>query len=301
MRSTRAAYLFLAILLAGCEEPAPRFEAPLASGVVTLPLRDTQRFDAMMSAAGLVAAFQGGGTAVVVDTPGDGNSLLVAHLTRAQFDPVILGADNIALDALIDEGYSLVVGSGFVSVFDPVSPLGLLQLDGEVHSELTPHGYTRILGVRDGELSIIGRRDYHRGLFESAIQVGPGVVENGKLDILPRERELPAFIRAFVVTCTDRWLAGIAQTPMHLYDVGESLVAYFASHSLACDEVVNLSGDREALLALISDDRQSIAYFGNPTLPKASVVAFRARGQPQGSSVRDSAAQAPSARTPLRS
>ncbi|MDE0661830.1 MAG: hypothetical protein F4029_08255 [Gammaproteobacteria bacterium] len=277
MRKIPAAVLVLAILLTGCEEPAPRFEAPLASGVVTLPLLDTQRFDAMMSAAGLVAAFQGSGTAVAVHAPGAGNSLVVAHVMRSRFEPVILGANTIALDALMDGGYTLVVGSGFVSVFDPVSPLGLLQLDGEVQSELTPHGYTRILGVGDGELSIIGRRDYHPGLFESAIQVGPGVVERGKLDIRPQERELPPYIRAFVATCDDRWLAGIAQAPMHLYDVGESLVTYFASNSLACDEVVNLSGDREALLALISDDRESIAYFGNPTLPKASVVAFRAR------------------------
>lgn len=279
MRTTRAACLALAILFAGCEEPAPRFEAPLASGVVTLPMLDTQQFDAMMSPWGLIAAFQGSGTAVAVHTPGVRTSLVVAHLMRAEFESVILGANTVALDALIDGGYTLVVGSGFVSVFDPVSPLGLLQLDGIVQSELTPHGYTRILGVRDGELSIIGRRDYHPGLFESAIQVGPGVVERGKLDIRPQERELPAYIRAFVATCDDRWLVGIAQAPMHLYDVGESLVAYFADNSLACDEAVNLSGDREALLALISDDRQSIAYFGNPTLPKASVVAFRAHAR----------------------
>ena len=277
MRTTRAACLLLAYLIAGCEEPAPRFDAPLASGVITLPMPATQRFDAMMSTAGLVAGLQGSGTTVAVDTPGTDNTLIVAHVLHARFEPVILGVDTTALDALIDGGYTLVVGSGFVSVFDPVSPLGLLQLNGEVRSELTPHGYTRILGVGEGELSIIGRRDYHRGLFESAIQVGPGVVEKGKLDIRPGERDLPAYIRAFVATCSDRWLAGIAQTPMHLYDVGEALVEYFESNSLTCDEVVNLSGDREALLALISDDRGSIAYFGNPTLPKASVVAFRTR------------------------
>lgn len=276
MRTT-AACLILAFLTAGCEERAPRFDAPLASGVITLPIRDTQRFDAMMSPAGLVAALQGSGTTIAVDTPGTGNTLIVAHVLHAEFEPVILGVDTTALDALIGGGYTLVVGSGFVSVFDPVSPLGLLQLNGEVRSELTPHGYTRILGVRDGELGIIGRRDYHRGLFESAIQVGPGVIEKGILDIRPGERELPAYIRAFVATCADRWLAGIAQAPMHLYDVGVSLVAYFENTGLVCDELVNLSGDREALLALISDDRQSIAYFGNPTLPKASVVAFRGR------------------------
>ena len=277
MRTTRAVCLLLAFLIAGCEEPAPRFDAPLASGVITLPMPATQRFDAMMSPAGLVAALQGSGTIVAVDTPGTDNTLIVAQVLHARFEPVILGVDTTALDALLDGGYTLVVGSGFVSVFDPVSPLGLLQLNGEVRSELTPHGYTRILGVGEGGLSIIARRDYHRGLFESAIQVGPGVVEKGKLDIRPGERDLPAYIRAFVATCSDRWLAGIAQTPMHLYDVGEALVKYFESNSLTCDEVVNLSGDREALLALISDDRGSIAYFGNPTLPKASVVAFRTR------------------------
>lgn len=238
---------------------------------------ETQRFDATMSPGGLVAAFRGSGTAVDVDSPRDGNTLVVAHMPHVQFEPVILGVDTTALDALTEDGYTLVVGSGFVSVFDPVSPLGLLQLNGEVLSGITPHGYTRVLGVGNGELSVIARRDYHPGLFESAIQVGPGVVEQGKLDIRPEERNLPAYIRAFVVTCSDRWLAGIAQTPMHLYDVGESLIGYFDDNALACDEAVNLSGDREALLALVSDDRQSIAYFGNPTLPKASVIAFRER------------------------
>ena len=271
------ACLFVALILGGCGDPAPRFEAPLASGVVTLPLRNAQRFDAMMSPAGLVAAFQGSGSAVSVDTLGARTSMVVTHLLRSRFEPAILGAATIPMDALVDGGYTLVVGSGFVSVFDPVAPLGLLQLGGEVHSEITPHGYTRILGVRDGQLSIIPRRDYHRGLFESAIQVGPGVIENGELDIHPGERDLPPYIRAFVVTCADRWLAGIARSPAHLYDVGESLLAYFRANSLVCDEVVNLSGDREALLALMSDDRRSISYFGNPTLPKASVVAFRAR------------------------
>ena len=277
MRKYPSAWVFLALLLAGCDEPAPRFDAPLASGVLTLPVRASQRFDAMMSTGGLVAAFQGGGGRIDVETADDNDTLLLAHVPHAHFEPVILGVETRPLDALVDDGYTLVVGSGFVSVFDPVSPLGLLQLNGDVRSEITPHGYTRVLGVGDGELSIIGRRDYHPGLFESAIQVGPGVVEKGRLDIVPRERELPSYIRAFVATCSDRWIGGIAQAPMHLYDVGATLVAYFEANGLDCDELVNLSGDREALLALISDDRQSIAYFGNPTLPKASVVAFRER------------------------
>ena len=249
----------------------------MASGVVTLPMGDAQRFDALMSATGLLAAFQGGGNVeLTVEAVGEDASVIVAHMPRGRFEPAILGLGAVPFDILVERGYTLVLGSGFVSVFDPVAPLGLLQLDGAVRSELTRHGYTRILGAGNGDLGVVDRRDYHPGLFESAIQIGPGIVQAGKLDILQRERNLPPYIRAFIATCQDRWLAGIAQTPMHLYDLGERLLGYFAAESLACDEVANLSGDREALLAVVSEDRRSIAYFGNPTLPKASIVAFKA-------------------------
>ena len=276
LRNTKALLGSLALALAACDEPAPRFDAPLVSGVVTLPMLETQRFDVQLSAPGLLAALQGAHRDIVVDSAGDAQ-LIVAHLPHDVFEATILGLGVVALDALRDQGYALALGSGFVSVFNPVSPLGLLQLDGEVKSEPTPHGYTRILGSEFGRLQVIGRADYHPGLFEAAIQVGPGIVQRGKLDILQRERELPAYTRAVAVTCEDRWLAAIAQTPMHLYDVGGRLLAYFQSNALRCDEAVNLSGDREALLAIRSDDGTSIAYFGDPTLPKASVIAFRMR------------------------
>ena len=267
--------------LAACEEPAPRFDAPLASGVLTLPLRDAQRFDSLLSPDGMLAALNGSGNAhLAVVAVGPDAEVVAAHLPREHFDAAILGLDVTALDALAGDGHAMVVGSGFVSVFNPVSPLGLLQLGGEVKSELTRHGYTRILGVTSGDLAVIGRRNYHPGLFESAIQVGPGIVQNGRLDILQRERDLPPYLRAFVATCEDRWLAGVSQSPMHLYDLGERLLAHFDAEGLVCDEVVNLSGDREALLAIRSEDGASIAYFGNPTLPKASVVAFRALRTP---------------------
>ena len=266
----------LALGLGACEEPAPRFDAPLVSGVLSLPMRDTQRFDAQLSADGLLTALQGTRQHIAVAAVGDAQ-LIVAHLRHDAFESTILGLGVAALDALVEHDYAMVLGSGFVSVFNPVSPLGLLQLDGELKNPPTPHGYTRILGSHRGRLSVTGRADFHPGLFEAAIQVGPGIVQEGKLDILQRERELPAYIRAVAVTCEDRWLAGIAQVPMHLYDLGERLLAYFDANDLRCNEVVNLSGDREALLAIRSDDGASVAYFGDPTLPKASVVAFRAR------------------------
>ena len=273
----RVAYIAAAVaVLGGCEdEPAPRFAAPIVSGVLTLPVPDTQRFEDRLSTEGTLAALRGSDARFRVDMLG--SAVLVAHVPRADHEPDILGLGVSALDAVLEQDYRLVVGSGFVSVYNPVSPLGLLQLKGKTESALTPHGYSRILGVHAEGLSVVGRGDYHPGLFESALQVGPGIIQSGKLDILQRERNLPPYVRAFVATCEDRWLAGVAQEPMHLYDLGEQLLEHFESESLACEEVVNLSGDREALLAIRSSDGQSIAYFGDPTLPKASIIAFGPR------------------------
>lgn len=278
-------------LICGCEEPAPRFEAPLASGVVTLPMPATQRFDGRLSAAGLVAALHAGGNAdlEVVPLADDAGAFVVA-LPRAGFEATVLGSGAVggggvvALDALLQGGHALVLGSGFTSVFNPVLPLGLLQIDGEVASEPARHGYTRVLGARDGELAVIHVGTWHQGLFDSAMQIGPGIVEAGGLDIRPTERQRPAYVRAFVAACPEHYLAGIAQTPMHLYDLGQLLLAYFERSGRACDEVANLSGDREALLAVAGADRRTIAYFGNPMLPKASIVAFRRRPPPAASS-----------------
>ena len=276
----------LAALTACQDQPDPRFQAPLVSGVITLPMTATQRFDERLSANGFVAALRGGKNREVVfttlsaqlpDASGFATApdIVLAQLAAPSFEANVLGPGVSPADALTIGGHALVVGSGFTSVANPTSPLGLLQVAGEVVSELSPLGYTRVIGVRDGsDVVVMGHADYHPGMFESAMQVGPGIVERGLLDIRPRERTRPRFVRAFVATCSDRWIVGVTQIPVHLIDLGERLLAFFEDEGLACDEVANLSGDREALLAVISDDRHSIAYFGNPTLPRASLLAF---------------------------
>lgn len=263
-------------LIAGCEAPAPRFEAPLTSGVITLPMPATQRFDDRLSAAGLLAALRASARPeLAVDMLDDDAGAIVVALPRERFEATVLGGGAVALDALAQDGYALVLGSGFTSVYNPVVPLGLLQLDGTVASEPARHGYTRVVGAAGGELAIIHHGDWHPGLFDSAMQVGPGIVEAGQLDIRPTERQRPPYVRAFVATCSTHYLAGIAPQPMHLYDLGQRLLAYFERSGRECDEVANLSGDREALLAVASEDGQTVAYFGNPALPKAAIVAFR--------------------------
>ena len=211
-----------------------------------------------------------------------GDGAMALELDHQQFEPVIAGVGNrsrggVTARGQLSAGMEIVLGSGFVSEFRPIAPLGLLQIDGTVVSELSNHGYTRVLGLRDGVLDIIGRADYHRGLFTSAMQVGPGVIELGKLDISERELNLPAHFRAFVARCDASTLVGITLKPMHLYDLGGDLLATFEAAGINCTEVANISGDLEALLAVRSGERA--LYIGDPDSPKASLIGFR-RQQP---------------------
>lgn len=206
-----------------------------------------------------------------------GDSAVALGLDHQHFEPVIAGVGDrsrggVTARGQVSSGMRVVLGSGFVSEFRPIAPLGLLQIDGTVVSELSSHGYTRIIGLRDGVLDIIGRADYHRGLFTSAMQVGPGVVERGKLDISERELNLPAHFRAFVARCDASTLVGITLRPMHLYHLGGDLLATFEAADLNCTEVANISGDLEALLAVRSGGRT--LYIGDPDSPKASLIGW---------------------------
>ena len=209
-----------------------------------------------------------------------GDGAMALELDHRHFEPVIVGVGNrsrggVTARGQIASGMGVVIGSGFVSELRPIEPLGLLQIDGAVVSELSNHGYTRVVGVRDGILDIIGRADYHRGLFTSAMQVGPGVVERGKLDISERELNLPAYFRAFVARCDASTVVGITLKPMHLYHLGGDLLATFQAAELNCTEVANISGDLEALLAVRSGDR--VLYIGDPDSPKASLIGWEQR------------------------
>ena len=170
---------------------------------------------------------------------------------------------------------AVVIGSGFVSELRSLSPVGLLQKEGRQISELQRHGYTRILGIREGTLGVVASREFHRGMFDSAIQVGPGIVEHGQLDISTADLNRQKYFRTFVAICDNRTLVGATSIPMHLYHVGQRFLAFTAEIGAQCDEMVNLAGDREAILAIGADGR--IGYLGHPETGKAALLGFRRR------------------------
>jgi len=217
------------------------------------------------------------GTEVSRLAAGPDEQMLLVKIQLDAFEPVLLGGGRglSALQAL--ESVQLVVGSGFVSQINSLAPVGLLQIDGRTLSDLQVHGYTRILGIRPEGLGVLGHREFHAGMYDSALQVGPGVVEQGLLDITERDLTRTKYLRTFVATCGRIAVVGATQRPMHLFTLGQRLLEFMQGDGMTCDEVVNLAGDREIILAMTSEDRSRTVYIWHPKTAKAALVGFKLR------------------------
>ncbi len=202
--------------------------------------------------------------------------LLVFEIDPDHFEPVLLtspGNGISALTALQENSATLVIGSGFVTEAHSLAPVGLLQHEGTVLNPVQVHGYTRILGINDDGIGVVHRKDYQRGLFHSAIQAGPGIVEAGELDISERDLRRPRYFRSFVAVCRDRWIAGVSLEPAHLRTLGVLFLEHAQARSLACTEVVNLAGDRQAVLVAATSAGRVFTH-GDPHTHKLSLIGF---------------------------
>ncbi len=211
---------------------------------------------------------------------GPEGAMLVAVADLVQFHAGVEGIGQNyrhgvnVFDVMQDENVLLLAGSGFVAELNGLTPVGLLQINAETVSKIQRHGYTRVLGLADHRIGVVDHLNYQRGMFPSALQVGPGVVEEGRLDISERDLERKPFFRALVGTCGDRALFAASLEPMHLYTAGAMLLAFSREQALGCDEIVNLAGDREAVLAVRGADG-SVTFVGNPRTSKAALVSLR--------------------------
>ena len=250
-------------------DPATELSAAIYRGSVATSLTAAEMPDV------LSRPLRPGLVAQLVDDP-DGQ-MVVVTASFGLLRPRILGTtasrpDGVVPEELVlDDATALVIGSGFVSELMALTPLGLLQVEGEVVSRIQRHGYTRVLGVSERGMGIVDHLQYERGLFESALQVGPGVIEQGQLDISVKDLERPPYFRAVVGTCGDTALFAASLTPMHLHGVGRAIQRHTSQMQLECDELVNLAGDREALLGVRLADGPMLVI-GNPRTSRAAVI-----------------------------
>ena len=187
-------------------------------------------------------------------------------------------------DALSHGSAAIHIGSPFVARYSPLRPLGLLQVDGRIWSPVQSFGYTRILGIQRERFGIIGRNAFSPGIFTDALQVGPGIIETGRLDINERELRLPAYFRSFIALCEAETVVGISLRPVHLYHIGERLLGWAREQGLRCVEAVNLSGDRETVL-VVSNGRRAL-LIGRQEVKKTALLTLR-RGEVEGGSVEE--------------
>lgn len=258
-------------LFACGEPPANRPGAPAVSvpfGSFPKPTGDLRSLLANPGIDGLTTHFAGS----------DDDELLLLELDPRKFEPILVGMPQEGIsseDALRQNQLSVVLGSGFVAELRGLEPVGLLQVQGQILSPLQGYGYTRILGINDQGIGVVHRDRYQRHLFHSALQAGPGIIEQGRLDISEADLQRPKYFRSFLAICTDRWVAGVSLAPTHLRTLGQTLVDFFESSRWQCNDAVNLAGDRQAVLLLATGD-ETVVYHGDPRTYKASLLGFRA-------------------------
>ena len=209
----------------------------------------------------------------------DSPEFLLIEIDPALMESVLVAKPEqgiSALQAVQQNNLNVVVGSGFVTELHSLHPHGLLLHEGRTVNPVQTHGYTRILGINDKGMGVVHKSDFQRQLFHSAIQTGPGIVEEGQLDISERDLQRPKYFRSFVAVCQSRWIAGVSLTPQHLRTLGQQVLAYVQKQQWQCNDVVNLAGDREAVLVVQLADGGSV-YHGDPHTHKVSLIGFKAK------------------------
>ncbi|MEM9624070.1 MAG: hypothetical protein AAF993_20700 [Pseudomonadota bacterium] len=211
--------------------------------------------------------------------PDDDPDTLLIRLPHQDYDAEIIARPKTGISAeqaMLQGNLALLIGSGFVATQNGLQPVGLLQSEGRTLSAVQSHGYTRILGLSEKGPGVIHRQNYETNIFHSALQAGPGIIEKGLLDISERDLQRPAYFRSFVGLCEKEWLLGISLKPAHLRTLGEQLMTFIAAQEMACDEVVNLAGDRQAVL-MVRDPEDNLIYHGDPHTYKVSLIGFQMR------------------------
>ena len=201
---------------------------------------------------------------------------LVLEIESAQYQPTLYAAplEGItAMDVLHQNQLTVVLGSGYTAHAESLEPVGLLTVAGQELSPLAPYGYTRILGFGPDQAEVVHRSDYDPDRFANALQLGPGIIEQGKLDISQQDLKRPRYYRSFAALCDHGWLVGLTITPSHLHTLGTDLLKLFAAQSMNCPEVVNFAGDRQAVIVIKTPEQ--VLYHGETHSPKASLLGFK--------------------------
>ena len=299
LRPALGCTLFIGLSLSACSDKAAETQQGPATtvphGLLDLAANTSKTMPRKSAVAALAELTQRRGLEYHSLQHDGADAVALIEIDLARFAPEVM-AESRGLSpatAISKPNLNVIVGSSFVSQVRRMQPIGVLQIDGRLLQDVEPHGYTRILGIRElnpksslekgGQASnspnatarrfeVAHRSQWPLEGLHSALQAGPGIIEKGLLDISERDLTRQKYFRSFVAECGERAVVGATLVPMHLYTLGGQLLKFFAANQLSCPEVVNLAGDREAVLVVRHG--QEAAYLGDPQSPKVGLIGF---------------------------
>lgn len=207
-----------------------------------------------------------------------------------------------------DRSVTVLLGSGFVESFSPLTPNGFLKVKGQVINELKRQGYNGVVGVRKDNLELLSSTSQLYAL-DGGFQTGPFLVRDRRMVY---NTELSSANikdnRAFIGTnVSGKIVAAVTEGPISLTELSQVLSSASTPSDLRCVTALNLSGGGSEALVVRGDngtyhnygstsDHQSalIGFFRKVVVNRPSPVDTTQQRSQQGDAISDPRSDLPS-------
>jgi uncharacterized protein YigE (DUF2233 family) len=176
--------------------------------------------------------------------------------------------------ALIDNAEAkIVLGSGFVKSFYPITPNGFLKLRNKVIVDLKKEGYNGVVGTKGNKLQLLRSNSQLIGSLYDGFQTGPILIDDSAIKFKPTSQaSRNKYNRAFIAINYDgKIVAAITNEPVTLEALSEFLLNP-SFKDLKSKVVFNLSGGGSETLVVKMN--KTIYKYGSYSLYESALITF---------------------------
>ena len=177
------------------------------------------------------------------------------------------------LGLIANEGVKVVLGSGFVKNFYPITPNGFLKVNNKLVSELKREGYNGIVGSKNNELQLLRSVSPLISSLYDGFQTGPILIDEGVIKFRPTsDASREPYNRAFIAINNEgKIVAAITTEPVTLEALSEFLKSP-PFQDLKIKKAFNLSGGGSETLVVKINDK--VYKYGSYSLYESALIAF---------------------------
>lgn len=167
----------------------------------------------------------------------------------------------------------VVLGSGFVKSFYPITPNGFLKIDNKLINELKTSGYNGIVGSQNNKLQLLRSNSAGINTLKDGFQTGPILIEGGVVKFKPTtQNSMEKYNRAFIgINTRGQLIAAVTTVPVTLQALSEFLTTS-PFPDIKCTQVINLSGGGSEVLVVKVND--NIYKYGSYSLYESALLVF---------------------------